>query len=414
MESLERIFKKNKDFKMGFGPCNRNRWIKFDKKAGLVTRLVDTITDEGCAMLGRVAEGKLLNDKELKSIKKRKWVVQKKVTEYIVSKGPKFGQQTKKVTQITTEALLENTDEAGNWVGPAIREMNLQATAKLPPLGCLHPLMKVRQEFREILLCMGFEEMPTNQFVESSFWNFDTLFQPQAHPARDSHDTFFLNKPKSSKIPDHFKEYFERVRQTHQNGWKTGSVGWRTPWKESEAEKNLLRTHTTAVSSQMLYKLAEHGFTPKKYFSIDRVFRNETVDGTHLAEFHQIEGFVADRGLTLGHLMGTIKAFFNRIGIPDVKFKPAYNPYTEPSMEIFGYSPERKAWMELGNSGMFRPEMLRPMGLPEDVNVIAWGFGLERPTMIKYKIKNIRDLFGPSVNLKTVRANAIPRFDKFQ
>lgn len=115
-----------------------------------------------------------------------------------------------------------------------------------------------------------------------------------------------------------------------------------------------------------------------KYFSIDRVFRNETLDATHLAEFHQIEGVVADYNLTLGDLIGILYEFFKKLGITQLKFKPAYNPYTEPSMEIFCYHEGLKKWIEIGNSGMFRPEMLLPMGLPEDVNVIAWGLSLER------------------------------------
>lgn len=144
-----------------------------------------------------------------------------------------------------------------------------------------------------------------------------------------------------------------------------------------------MRTHTTAVSAKMLFKLAQQKeFTPQKYFSIDRVFRNETLDATHLAEFHQIEGLIADKNLGLGHLKKVIKQFFHKIGITQLWFKPAYNPYTEPSMEIFGYHPLLKKKIELGNSGIFRPEMLKPMGLPDDVNVIAWGLSLERPTMI--------------------------------
>ena len=119
-------------------------------------------------------------------------------------------------------------------------------------------------------------------------------------------------------------------------------------------------------------------FTPVKYFSIDRVFRNETLDATHLAEFHQVEGVVADRGLTLGHLIGVLHEFFGRLGMTRLRFKPAYNPYTEPSMEIFAYHDQLGKWVEIGNSGVFRPEMLQPMGLPEDVNVIAWGLSLER------------------------------------
>merc|ERR1719310_509855 len=195
-----------------------------------------------------------------------------------------------------------------------------------------------------------------------------------------------------------------------------GSIGWRYDWSEDEARKNILRTHTTAVSARTLCKLAQDYkktgvFTPKKYFSIDRVFRNETLDATHLAEFHQVEGFVADRNLGLGHLIGVLKEFFARVGISKLRFKPAYNPYTEPSMEIFGYHPQLKKWIEVGNSGVFRPEMLLPMGLPEDVSVIAWGLSLERPTMIKYGIDNIRDLFGSGVQLDFIRKNPICRFD---
>jgi len=205
--------------------------------------------------------------------------------------------------------------------------------------------MKMREEMRKILLKMGFEEMPTNRYVESSFWNFDSLFQPQQHPARDAHDTFFLKQPNESKIED--EEYLERVKKVHSEGGY-GSIGWRYNWKLNEAKKNLLRTHTTAISSRVLYQLAkQQPFRPKKYFSIDRVFRNETIDATHLAEFHQVEGFIADYNLTLGHLIGIIAEFFKQIGISDVKFKPAYNPYTEPSMEIFGWSNEKKNGLKL-------------------------------------------------------------------
>jgi phenylalanyl-tRNA synthetase alpha chain len=192
-----------------------------------------------------------------------------------------------------------------------------------------------------------------------------------------------------------------------------GSLGYGYDWKYEEAEKLILRTHTTAVSSRMLYQLAqEPEFRPVKYFSIDRVFRNETVDATHLAEFHQIEGLVADRGLALGDLIGMLHGFFKKLGIEKLRFKPAYNPYTEPSMEIFSYHEGLKKWVEVGNSGMFRPEMLRPLGLPEDVRVIAWGLSLERPTMIKYGISNIRELVGHKVDLEMCMKNAFCRLNK--
>mmetsp|Transcript_31659 Transcript_31659/g.30955 ORF Transcript_31659/g.30955 Transcript_31659/m.30955 type:complete len:164 (-) Transcript_31659:56-547(-) len=148
-------------------------------------------------------------------------------------------------------------------------------------------------------------------------------------------------------------------------------------------------------------------FKPMKYFSIDRVFRNETLDATHLAEFHQIEGVVADRNIGLNHLLGIFSEFYAKIGIKQLKFKPAYNPYTEPSLEIFGYHPTLKKWVEIGNSGVFRPEMIKPLGLPEDVNVLGWGLSLERPTMIYYDIHNIRDLFGHKVEITATKHNKL-------
>jgi phenylalanyl-tRNA synthetase alpha chain len=223
------------------------------------------------------------------------------------------------------------------------------------------------------------------------------------------HDTFFLKKPAYCK--DFPAEYGQKVKDVHENGGY-GSLGYQYNWDVTEAKKNLLRTHTTAISSQMLYALAqqsksEEGFKPMKYFSIDRVFRNETLDATHLAEFHQIEGFIADRNIGLNHLLGIMQEFYSKIGIKQLKFKPAYNPYTEPSLEIFGFHPQLKRWVEIGNSGVFRPEMLRPMGLPEDVRVIAWGLSLERPTMIYYGINNIRDLFGHKVSLQSTKNNKV-------
>jgi len=142
------------------------------------------------------------------------------------------------------------------------------------------------------------------------------------------------------------------------------------------------------------------------------VFRNETLDATHLAEFHQIEGVVADRGLSLAHLIGIVTEFFKKCGLENLRFKPTYNPYTEPSMEVFAYHQGLAKWVEIGNSGMFRPEMLRPMGLPEDVGVAGFGFSLERPTMIRYGIKNIRDLFGHNIRIPRMQRLPICRLEK--
>jgi len=162
----------------------------------------------------------------------------------------------------------------------------------------------------------------------------------------------------------------------------------------------------------MLYEIASQpgGFQPAKLFSIDRVFRNEAVDATHLAEFHQVEGVVADRNLTLADLIGFMEVFFKKMGVTNLRFKPAYNPYTEPSLEIFSWHQGLGKWVEIGNSGMFRPEMLESMGLPVDVRVLGWGLSLERPTMIRYGISNIRDLLGHKVPLDMVEKSAAVRF----
>lgn len=334
--------------------------------------------------------------------KKRKHLNVKSLKSYTVTKGANFAPERVKLeTELTSDML-----RTGAWKETNFKSYNFNADGAAGNGGHLHPLLLVREQFREIFLEMGFQEMPTSRYAESSFWNFDALFQPQSHPARDMHDTFFLKKPEHClEIP---KDYMENVKKVHSVGGY-GSKGYGYEWDINESKKNILRTHTTAISSQMLYKLAQQKeFKPVKYFSIDRVFRNETLDATHLAEFHQCEGLIADRGIGLSNLMGIISEFYKKIGIKKLKYKPAYNPYTEPSLEVFGYHPDLKKWVEIGNSGVFRPEMLRPMGLPEDVNVIAWGLSLERPTMIHYNLSNIRDLFGHKVALTSTKNNKIP------
>ncbi|XP_028909046.1 phenylalanine--tRNA ligase alpha subunit [Ornithorhynchus anatinus] len=396
--------------KVGFSKAMSNKWIRVDKTAPggpRIFRTVETVEDTVKEKLQLAHQGKAdsLDEKEKNELKKRKLLAEVTLKTYWVSKGSAFSTNiTKQETDLTPEMIA-----SGAWRDMKFKAYNFAALGVMPECGHLHPLMKVRTQFRQIFLEMGFTEMPTNNFIESSFWNFDALFQPQQHPARDQHDTFFLQDP--AEATDFPMDYLERVKQTHAQGGY-GSQGYKYNWKIEEARKNLLRTHTTAVSARMLYRLAQQEqFSPAKYFSIDRVFRNETLDATHLAEFHQIEGVVADYGLTLGDLMGVLKEFFTKLGITQLRFKPAYNPYTEPSMEVFSYHQGLKKWVEVGNSGVFRPEMLLPMGLPEGVSVIAWGLSLERPTMIKYGINNIRELVGHKVKLQMVYDSPLCRLD---
>jgi len=393
---------------IGFGTAMKNKWLQMDASKNVSVKC-ENVEDDVQKMLATVQEKTCSIDalpkKQLDMLTKRKLVKKESLTVYDVEKGPKFTLDVKKAQMdLTAEMIL-----TGSWKEADFKPLNLNALGMEPKGGQLHPLLKVRSEIRSILINMGFQEMPTNRWVESSFWNFDTLFQPQQHPARDAHDTFFLKNPVSAVRLPKDDGYMQRVKDMHMTGGDI-SRGWRYDWSEQETSKNLLRTHTTAVSSRVLYEMGQHyqktgEFTPKKCFSIDRVFRNETLDATHLAEFHQVEFFVADRNLTLGHLIGVLKEFYARHGIHKLRFKPAYNPYTEPSMEVFGYHPILGKWVEIGNSGVFRPEMLAPMGLPADVQVIAGGLSLERPTMIQYNIAKIQELFGYRLSrdwLKTV------------
>ncbi|XP_077218091.1 phenylalanyl-tRNA synthetase, putative / phenylalanine-tRNA ligase [Tasmannia lanceolata] len=387
-------------YKIGCSQAAKNKWVEIGKS--LVIRKVPHVEDRVKDLLKRIQNGEVVDPKDVDDLKKRKLIALQTWKGYSLRKGPNYTlKRTKAATDLNRDQL-----QRGDWKDLEFKEYNFSARGQPMEGGHLHPLLKVREQFRKIFFEMGFEEMLTNNFVESSFWNFDVLFQPQQHPARDSHDTFFLQVPSTTKrLPE---DYVERVKSVHESGGY-GSKGYNYEWKREEANKNLLRTHTTAVSSRMLYLLAQKPFSPRRYFSIDRVFRNEAVDRTHLAEFHQIEGLICDRGLTLGDLIGVLNDFFARLGMSKLKFKPAYNPYTEPSMEIFSYHEGFKKWVEVGNSGMFRPEMLLPMGLPEDVSVIAWGLSLERPTMILYGIDNIRDLFGHKVDLSLIKTNPICR-----
>ena len=390
---------------VGQGKAFKNKWLSKDgdKLIAQVEKLPeDVVLNE----LKTISETGTLNDKkELTELKKRKLVTLTKIVGYKIEKGPKFALEIVNLeTDITSDMVLNHT-----WKDAQFKPYNFNSEGVYPNSGALHPLNKVREEFRQIFFSMGFTEMPSNQYVETGFWNFDTLFVPQQHPARDLQDTFYLKDPKKAGEPED-KQYWENIKQVHQEG-KYGSIGYRYPWKAEESLRMVLRTHTTAISAAMLHKLAQDP-KPTRLFSIDRVFSNEAVDATHLAEFHQVEGVLAGYDITLGDLIGFMEDFFGKMGVDNLRFKAAYNPYTEPSLEIFAYHKGLKKWVEIGNSGMFRPEMLESMGLTKNLRVLGWGLSLERPTMIKYGVSNIRELLGHKVSLDFIESNPAARLDE--
>jgi len=292
----------------------------------------------------------------------------------IVKKGLEIEEE---ITQLTSKII-----KSGEWKKKRIRPYEINVFSPVASRGKPHPLVQLKNRVREIFLSMGFEEIEGN-YVESCFWNMDALFIPQDHPAREMQDTLYCKIPKKAELD---KKLLKIIKEIHENGGNTASTGWRYKFSEEEARKILLRTHTTVNTIRYLY---EHPEPPAKVFSIGKVFRRENLDSTHLPEFYQIEGIVHEEGANFRQLIGILKEFYKRMGFEKIRLRPAYFPYTEPSMEVEVFWNGK--WMELGGSGIFRPEVTIPAGVKNPV--LAWGLGLERLAMLKLGLKDIRELY---------------------
>ena len=402
---LKKIFKNLKipedDLKIGIGKLISKKIIKIKKvdEKQVVEKLIDEIPNELNEI--DILLKKILRKKELeysklsteeaealKRILNRPGFIEirEKIVEYVfptdkaqetlkkISEGPI-------ITKLTREMIVNKT-----WDKYVFKEYDLNERFFSIYPGKLHPMRRLIREIKEVFLSMGFEEA-TGPLIEVAFRNFDMLFQPQDHPARDMQDTFYLKKPEYGDI-EYPNEIIERVKTTHENGWRTGSSGWREKWKLEEARKLVLRTHTTSVSVAKMYEIGEK---PTKIFSIGRVFRNETIDYKHLAEFMQIDGIIINKNANLRELMGVIREFYSKLGFKNIRFWPSYFPYTEPSIQPSIYVEKWGKWLELGGAGVFRPEVTIPLGVRWPV--LAWGLGIERLLMIKYDIDDIRMIY---------------------
>lgn len=374
----------------------RKGWVTYEPKKGMLKAQKIPRQSEDERVLERLAKRSMVYTSELNkgereavaTLRKRKLLVVDEKTfrtleltgkgRRLIRKGTEI---TEEVSQLTPKLLLSR-----KWRKTKFRKFDVTAPGPVSYPGKLHPLQQMIERARMIFLEMGFAEI-RGPLVETAFWNFDALFQPQYHPAREMMDTFYLSVPKTGKLP--CKEVVDAVAKTHENGWITGSSGWGYKWSPKEAKRLVLRTHTT---SETIKYLSKHKKPPIKVFSVDRVYRNEQITSTHTAEFHQIEGIVADKTATLRELMGTLKTFYSRFGLRKVQFWPCYFPYTEPSAQAMVYVPKLKRWIELCGMGMFRPEVLVPMGIKYPV--LAWGGGLERLAMVELDLDDIRLLYG--------------------
>ncbi len=288
-----------------------------------------------------------------------------------------------KVGAVTREWLA-----SGNWRDAAFRPYDVRADVPYVGGARPHPYAAWLEEFAEILVGLGFEEAE-GPLVETEFWNGDALFMPQDHPARSIHDVLHLEGV-HGRAPA--TDLLGRVAAVHEGrpippAKEPLSAGWTVHYDRALAGQPVLRSQTTAVSARYL---ARGPKPPFRMFSIGRNFRFEALDARHHIEFGQCEGVVGQEGISLRHLVGIFTELSEAIGIRELKFRPSYFPFTEPSVEGYVRHP-RLGWMEVFPGGLLRPEVLRPLGV--SVPVAAWGIGITRLAMTALGINDIRDLF---------------------
>ncbi|HET8858017.1 MAG TPA: phenylalanine--tRNA ligase subunit alpha [Nitrososphaeraceae archaeon] len=286
-------------------------------------------------------------------------------------------QNEKLVTSLLSEHLI-----SGIWKNIKFRSIDLEAEVPMAAPGRTHPLTDLMNEIREAFTSLGFVEIE-GDYVQSAFWNFDALFTPQDHAARDMQDTFYLTHKIIPKLTNN--KLVKNVADAHLKGWKYS-------WDIKKAKKLVLRTHTTPVT---LKYLAENKPNEARIFTIGRVFRNEKVSYKHLVEFNQIEGIFTGKNITLRDLMGIQTEFYKKMGIKKIKFWPTYFPYTEPSLQSMIYNDDLNKWIELFGMGIFRPEVVEPLGIRN--LVLAWGGGIERIAMLKYRLSDVRELYANKI-----------------
>ncbi|HEX7033176.1 MAG TPA: phenylalanine--tRNA ligase subunit alpha [Nitrososphaera sp.] len=377
---------KNEEINAAIAGARRNQWIQLVEGKMLVTANAEKRSAEELllAKLESAIDVSQLNQEEKKAldqIKKRpKYVEIKEEKESIISLTeagkmliPSLDDD-KTERRLTTEMIT-----SGRWRHAKLSALDVEAPAPAVYPGRRHPLVDIIEEVKEIFVGLGFSEID-GPVVQSGFWNFDALFTPQDHPAREMQDTFYLSGQRQP-IPAS-KDQIAKIAGVHKKGWNS-------KWDADEAERVVLRTHTTPVTLQHLAKLRpEIG----RYFSVGRVFRNEKVSYKHLVEFHQVEGVATAPKASLRDLMGLQKEFYAKMGIRKVKFWPTFFPYTEPSLQSMVYNEKLEKWVELFGMGIFRPEVTQPLGIKNPV--LAWGGGLERIAMLRFGLNDVRDLYG--------------------
>jgi phenylalanyl-tRNA synthetase alpha chain len=344
------------------------------------------------AALRNIMENKeLIGGRIISMLKRRKMIRAEKKTIIIIEPISNLGELLSKglivERELVTVVKPAPPEELEKYI---IKEFDLSIPPPQPIGGKTNSYMEFLDMVREILVSMGFEEVK-GPHVELEFWNFDALFQAQDHPAREIHDTFFLKTDFKGSVP---QELLERTARIHERGW-----GYK--WNPLRALRPILRSQTTAVSVRTIYERGEGEY---RVFSLDRVFRPETLDAKHAMEFYQLEGVIVGRNVNFRHLLAFFREFAAALGIREIWFKPGYFPFTEPSVEGYIKHP-RLGWIEVFPGGVFRPEVMEILGAP-NTRAIAWGIGIDRLAMAILGLNDIRDLF--SRDLDFLRRQSIP------
>jgi phenylalanyl-tRNA synthetase alpha chain len=397
---LRRGYVKENEINAAISSAKRNRWISFSntptgQKSIFLSSPSDDLSLEE-KLLNKLLVHENVNSSKLSTEDKQAIELLKRRPGYIVQKERKdsevvLTQDSRMLLQqvldhhgstqernITTELIT-----SGAWRNVAIDTIDVIAAAPLLHAGRQHPLVNTINEIREIIVGLGFTEID-GPFTQTSFWNFDVLFIPQDHPAREMQDTFYIHGLREDNFAD--SDQIGKISSVHKKGWGHD-------WNIEEAKKVVLRTHTTPVT---LRYIAENKPRDARLFSIGRVFRNEKVSYKHLVEFNQLEGVVTGKDVTLRDLMGLVKEFYSKLGLRRIKFWPTFFPYTEPSLQCMIYNEELGKWIEMGGMGMMRPEVTHPLDIENPV--LAWGLGIERIAMLQLGLHDARILYQNNLN----------------
>jgi phenylalanyl-tRNA synthetase alpha chain len=381
---------KNEEINAAIAGARRNQWIQLVEGKMVPTPLIAKKSPEEMFIEnlkgGGIEISKLTEEEKrvLEQLKKRPNYIDIKeeresrisLTDAAKKIVPTLNQENPE-RRLTTELIT-----SGKWKETNFSALDVEAPVLVIYPGRRHPLIEIIEEIKEIFIGLGFSEIE-GPVIQSGFWNFDALFTPQDHPAREMQDTFYISAQTQPPPISASKDQISKISRVHKERWNR-------QWNVQEAQRLVLRTHTTPVTVQHLAKVKSSDVG--RFFSVGRVFRNEKVSYKHLVEFHQVEGVSTSEEASIRDVMGLQKEFYAKMGIKRIKFWPTFFPYTEPSLQSMVYNEKLEKWVELFGMGIFRPEVTKPLGIKNPV--LAWGGGIERIAMLRFGLDDVRELYG--------------------